>query len=423
MSWRQRERPFPPLALPHACLPVYLWSIFQRVAAIIHHKQADFVPGQPPKWQPPSLPQSLQEDNGVYFRDVNSAHHPTFPTEPAVRAILHEGAKSSLLDSDVFVCGNSFGCLLCTARNEERTFRFGVERIGSTTFFVRKTNTPRESIDDIRGYGHTFPEAYTVWEPAVKGSVSYQRLIKYDFMGLKVIMRSECDGYLPDKLSPEERDLQPAAPDCDSKETDLNVNFPVLGMGRSIHKSVNAKELEIVAAGRTISQSAIFDLKTRSIHSKDRLSNNLEEFYPRLWANQTPDFVLAFHRHGLFDNTNIQIKDLKAEIQDWETRSADVLCRLGSLLKKLIETSKMEGSARFEVRRIGNGPLELWSENPGWSALPDDLKVELGAIQSDSDSKDGDGGADNEENGVVDGNQYSADDSEDEVDDAAYLKF
>lgn len=387
------------------------------------HKQADFVPGQPPKLQPPSLPQSFPEDSGVYFRDINSARHPSFPIEPAVRAILHHNAKPALLDSDLFVCGNSLGCLLSAARNEERTFRFGVERIGSTTFFVRKTNVPGESINNVRGYGHNFAKTYTVWEPAMRGSISHQRIIKYKFMGLKVILRSECDGYLPDELSANEYDPQSAIIKDELEDPDLQANVLNIYLDVTNYKAVEAKTLKIVTAGRTISQSAIFDLKTRSLYYKDQLSNNLEEFYPRLWAKQIPILVLAFHRRGLFDKNNIYIEDLDVEVQDWEKRNCDILRLLGALLKKLVETSKTEASARFEVRRIGNGPLELWSENPGWSALPDDLKVELEGIQNLSNSKDGDGGIDNEEKGIMDGNQDSADDREDEGDDAACLKF
>lgn len=367
------------------------------------------------------MPQSLREDHGVYFRDVNSAHYSTFPTEPAVRAILHESAQSSLFDTDVFGCGNSFGCLLSVARNEERTFRFGVERIGSTLFLVRKTNTPRETIQGVYGYGHTFPEAYTIWEDDVKSSASHQRIIKYDFMGLKIIIRSECDGFLPDKLPPSELEPGSTISQGNVQEPDLDVLFPALGPNVKSHSSVIPKKLEITPSGRPIPQHAIFDLKTRSIKAKDRLTNDLEQFYPRLWANQTPNFILAYHQHGKFEQANIQIRGVTEAIQDWESRNSTVLRRFGSLLQKLIELSKVKGTARFEVRRTGNGPLELWSEVPGWSALPDELKERLGNIQNGSEKDSGDEAEAQDREGGVSLEHDSSD--EDEGDDAAYLKF
>ena len=51
-------------------------------------------------------------------------------------------------------------------------------------------------IPDIYGYGHSFPEVHTMWEPEVKGLSSHQHVIQYDFGGLKFLVRSESDGYL-----------------------------------------------------------------------------------------------------------------------------------------------------------------------------------------------------------------------------------
>lgn len=384
---------------------------------------ADFVPGCPPKWQPPSLPQSLHEDGGIYFRDPNAARYPAFPTEPAVRAIFHQDAQNALHDSDLFACGNTFGSLLSVARDEDRTFRFDVERVGQTLFLVRKTNTgnPCETIEEVRGYGHTFPEAYTVWEPEVKGSASHQRIIKYDFMGFKIMIRSECDGYLSDLLLSSELNGQNPALHTTTQQPDLDAALPSLSLGFNGQDSTATKDLVVTQTGKPIPQHAIFDLKTRSIKTKDRMINDMEQFYPRLWANQTPNFVLAFHQWGKFEKSNIHVKNIADEIKAWEKRSSSILRRLGGILKKLVDLSKMKGTARFEVRRVGKGPIEVWSEISGWSALPDELKVRLkeaqGCSEHDSDDvedeADGNGGANLEHD--------SSD--EDEGDDADYLKF
>ena len=49
------------------------------------------------------------------------------------------------------------GNLLRFVRSIDKPFRFSVEVVDSTVFFVRKENQPDELIDGVRGYGHTFP--------------------------------------------------------------------------------------------------------------------------------------------------------------------------------------------------------------------------------------------------------------------------
>lgn len=363
------------------------------------------------------MPQSLEKDSGDYLRDINSALRPEFPVEPAVRAILHEKSKDPLLESDLFACGSTLGCLLSVARDEERSFRFGVERVGSTTFFVRKTNTPGETIDGVRGYGHTFPAAYTVWETPVSDSVSHQRIIQYDFMGLKIILRSKCDGYLPHKLPGPEPQDHSTASDTEplpAPKSDVDDHFNI---------SAQSNGLDIITAGRAVPQHAIFDLKTRSNKVRDRVLHNREELCPPLWANQTPNLVLAFHDDGTFNKADILLKDVKGEVREWEIRNSVNLERLGWLLRKLIDISKTPDTARFEVRRTGYGSLEIWTENPGWSALPKDLKVELGSPQDDSNDDRMDQDDDADEEGRVYFSKNSVSEDEKEDCDADYIKF
>lgn len=69
--------------------------------------------------------------------------------------------------------------------SKTKPFRFDVDLIGDTVFFVRRENSPTGVIKDVRGYGHTFPEKYyTSWEAETRGSISHQRIIQYEFGGL-----------------------------------------------------------------------------------------------------------------------------------------------------------------------------------------------------------------------------------------------
>jgi len=86
------------------------------------------------------------------------------------------------------------GNLLRFAASEAETFTFDFDMVDNTLFLVRRESSPTLKIPGIRGYGHTFPEAYTSWTAAVKGSASHQRIVRYDFGTLRCLVRSESDG-------------------------------------------------------------------------------------------------------------------------------------------------------------------------------------------------------------------------------------
>lgn len=283
-----------------------------------------------------------------------------------MRAIQKVSPDFDLTSVSIFGCGNTVGSLLSFARNEDRTFRFGVELLGETLFLVRKTNKPGELIEDVRGYGHSFPEAYTSWDQDVRGSASHQRLVSYHFGGMKLVIRSECDGYLPElvdnvqKLGVEEKQ---------ESEDDINQKLLSFVMGSKV--TMGAK-LRIQDAGNQIPQSAVFDLKTRSIMRKPATGPQVDEFMHRLWVNQTPNMILAYHRRGTFQQSEINIVNVKDNLEKWEKSNSAMLANLAAVMQDLITVGKKHG--RFEIRRVGKGPLEVWSEVDGWSALPSKLK-------------------------------------------------
>jgi hypothetical protein len=46
--------------------------------------------GKPPAWTPIKEHQKLKQDSGDFYRDVNAAHYPPYPTQPAVEAVLKQ---------------------------------------------------------------------------------------------------------------------------------------------------------------------------------------------------------------------------------------------------------------------------------------------------------------------------------------------
>ena len=318
--------------------------------------------GMPPVWKPLTSARQLPEDAGEYFRDQNSARFPKYPMEPAVRALLTQNTGSSASNINIFACGSTLGNLLRFVRKADKPFRFTVEAVGNTIFFVRRENAPDERIIGVRGYGHTFPEAYTQWHDEVKNSASHQRLIQYTFAGLNCVVRFEGDGYLK-HLAGE-----------DVCET-ISLDLPVVD------------GLVIQQGGRGIAQESVFDLKTRSV--KRKLDDILTEELPRLWVTQIPNFVLAFHEHGTFTKDDISIRDVRKEVGDWEKQNQGDLRMLGKLMNKLVDLVKGVPGRRCEVRCLEIGMLEIHRQlDDAPLAMSPDLHLAWTHMKFASDSDD-----------------------------------
>lgn len=268
--------------------------------------------------------------------------------------------------------------------------------MGNTIFLVRQT-LPGEVIENVRGYGHSFPEAYTTWPRDVKGSASHQRLVEYMFAGLRLLLRSESDGYLPNKTNP--HDLAGHKKARVLSDVSLEKATDTLAVGFTV--TTTSSELVVHSAGQAIPQKAIFDLKTRS----NRKDVSMEEFLPRLWVNQIPNFIIARHDSGVF--REVEIKDIKDDVRHWESANRNVLLRLHGVLSKLIELTRKDGCSRVQVYRVGTGPLKISEPVKKWTVLPRDLRAKWQGKEA---------GEVNVANGDSDGT-----DSEDENED--YLKF
>ncbi|KAK4865173.1 hypothetical protein LT330_001796 [Penicillium expansum] len=317
-------------------------------------KSRIIVPGEPPKWTPLSNPRKLQQDKGKYYRDRNAAQFPTYPLEPMVQAILADKPEFPVTSVDIIGCGNTMGNLLRFARGDGKPFRILVEVLGKTVFFIRRENSPTETIPGIRGYGHTFPEAYTRWGPNVDGSQSHQRVVEYEFAGMQCLVRYEADGFLPDLVpDPEEIEEDPV-PVPDPKEESINPEEMLPSIEEKITSDVPSastemasKQLDIAIQGQRIPQCAVFDLKTRS-RSK-RTVKVLEEEFPRLWLTQTPNFVLGHHTSGQFNH--IRVQDMRNDVKQWEETQQPALGKFASLLQMIVAFARSVDNGKIEIER------------------------------------------------------------------------
>ncbi|KAM0449750.1 hypothetical protein ACHAPV_005838 [Trichoderma viride] len=359
------------------------------------------VPGCPPLWKPLADHPKLQEDNGVYYRDDNSAFFPKHPLEPAIVSVMKMHPDS--FNINIVGCNSTLGNLLRFIRGVECTFRMLVEVVGKTVHLVRRERSPKEQLIGVRGFGHTFPEAYTTWAPDVQLSKSHHRIVKCRFGKLDLLMRQSSDGYIG-----EDKDKNPptATPSSTADEDIVNL-LGDLSIKSSPAKSTKFGHLEVADGGRLTPQSSAFDLKTRSIKAIDR--DTLGDELPRLWMMQIPNFILAHHKFGTF--CNIEVSDIRDEIENWEKSHQADLRRLSALLHRIITTALEKEDTLLEIVRVEGGSLEIRERLPDvgvafsaevkekWLKWLEDAEEDTEEIDDDSDSGSGDFTECNEECG------------------------
>lgn len=337
----------------------------------------------------------------MYYRDDNSAFFPKHPLEPAIVSVLKMHPDSFAID--IVGCNSTFGNLLRFIRGVECTFRMLVEVVGRTVHLVRRERSPKEQLIGVRGYGHTFPEAYTTWAPDVQPSKSHHRIVRCQFGKLVLLMRQSSDGYIGE----DEDKSPPTATPSSTTDEDVTNLLGNLSITSASTKSTKSGQLEVVDGGQLTPQSFAFDLKTRSIKAIDK--DTLGEELPRLWMMQIPNFILAHHRSGAF--CNIEVSDIRDEIETWEKSHQADLHRLSALLHRIIATALEKEGTLLEIVRVQEGALEIRERLPDvgvafsaevkekWLKWLGDVEQDTEEIDDDSDSGSGDFTECNEECG------------------------
>ncbi|KAF2017638.1 hypothetical protein BU24DRAFT_440534 [Aaosphaeria arxii CBS 175.79] len=346
------------------------------------------VPGEPPLWKPLNKPRRLEEDKGTYYRDPNAARYPTYPTEPAVQAIFRTNKDFETAAVNIFACGSTLGNLLRFVRNDDKPYRFLVEAVGKTVFFVRKENDPKELIEDVRGFGHTFPEAYTEWPRDVQGSESHQRLVQYTFGQHNCIVRFESDGQLFSVTNHEHVQNPRSGLTPSSSESDEETLIGAF-IGASVG-NVSSRDgvcLRIREGGSVVPQDSIFDLKTRSNRWGEF---NVDNVMPLLYIKQIPNFIIAYHDGaGTFQKDDIHVKSVEKDLQKWETDHRTELNRLSILLEKITEIA-LKHREPLEIYSSEKGLLQIHKQKEGGThVLPLEWRKKWAGEGSDSDEGGG----------------------------------
>ncbi|SPN99808.1 uncharacterized protein DNG_02660 [Cephalotrichum gorgonifer] len=332
-----------------------------------------FVPGNPPRWTPMSGTQRFPRDSGSFPLDRNGYHSPKHPFEATALSILHAKPEPPEIDFD-FVCASaSLGYLIsfCLGGNEFRPFRALVEVVGGAVHLFRRDNSPAELIPDVQGYGHTFPDAYTSWDSGTAGSTSHQRVIRYALGGLNILLRGEIDGYLPWSAPARAPKAKVASVD------ELVAGLDMSNLSPRTTTDTETSAIAVRTAGSApVPQSSLFDLKTRSVSRKG--DDILTQQLPRLWRSQIPNFILAFHERGVFDD--ITVRNVRDRIVAWERENAETIAVLIALLRRLADIVSTSEGGKVELTATVEGRIEVREQLPdAGEVLSSNVRARWGA--------------------------------------------
>ncbi|RYO90589.1 hypothetical protein DL764_008429 [Monosporascus ibericus] len=357
------------------------FSVVTSYSWLDSRESAILVPGRPPRWTPLQKPYRLPEDRGEYFRDKNAARYPRHPMEPAIVAGLDASPELGRQQKvDVVACSSTLGNLLRFVRGQDKSFRMVVEKVEGTVFFIRRENSPTELIPDVRGFGHTFPENYTTWDPDVKGSTCHQRLLRYSFGGLQFLVRFGADGYMEDTDRASTKSSAPTRGKAPVLVSELAASLDDSQISPKV--SASKAGVTIQAGGSLVDQSRIFDLKTRSFRKKEQ--DTIGEELPRLWVAQIPKFVLAYHADGVFND--IHVLDVHEHVQEWEQKNKTVLSKLAALIHRITSLLDAGSSQKLELYHRETGVLEVRKALPDVAdALSPEVKAKWTARIEDTD--------------------------------------
>lgn len=341
--------------------------------------------GIPPVWSPPAIAPALKPDYGPQYVDQNTDRNPNSPLDSLILAVQTYQPDFDFPAVDMVSDRRPLRKLYGFVTGETDAFEFGAEMVGNTALFVRMEKQTREELPSttFHGYRQAFEEQYTKLSASAKGSTSHHRIVRYNFGGFVLLVRSGADVYLQE-LVKGQTSLE--KPDTEDLLSQVNV-FETLSLGSRTATPTETKEKQdgrvtVVQGGQMIPHAAVLELTTRSKFAKRPF--DIEQKMPDLWISQTPNFIEAYHRsvgyktynqpglqQGKFDD--IKVKAIREQLAKWETVNASALGKLATVLGQVIEEVK-KAQGPCIVRYTGLGDNLRLSTIEALPSLSEDLK-------------------------------------------------
>ncbi|KAI1473183.1 uncharacterized protein F4812DRAFT_42053 [Daldinia caldariorum] len=326
------------------------------------------VPGSPPLWAAPKLPQRVNKDSGLIYIAQNAARHPDSPLEPLFRAIYVTDPSFDIRPIDIVTDRNNIRKLLSfvdptVARNGLEEFTINIEVTKNTAIFSRDETETQDIIgpNEFKGFGHEFEKACTINK--IVGSTGHHRIISYRFGGLNVIVRHETDGYVGATAGPSSSARKAQSP------SDLTSVFDSLSLSptnTNLGTTTKGSKLIVQRDGQAVPLSSTLEIKTRVSHKP----LEIREVAAQIWVSQTPKLVRAYHQRGVFKVPTVE--DITPQIKKWEQDKQVHLRKLALLMRRIVNVVKnCRESVTLRYDRREN--KLILTEVPRKKMLPQDL--------------------------------------------------
>ncbi|CAO2647342.1 Nn.00g082640.m01.CDS01 [Neocucurbitaria sp. VM-36] len=305
-----------------------------------------FVPGEPAKWHPPTLPHTIERDSGYQYADYNYARQPRDPYSPMFHALGAMNPNYQFNDVDVLADRNNLRVLLEFVQGKANgPFRLDLYLVFDTLIIVRKESRWWK-FSDGASYGCNFEKFFTRPAEGMEDATSHYRAIKYPMGPLNVVCRFEADAYddgvLVDDLTQSEA-IAVSGGLAERPKFDLRAPIRVL------------------QKGHIVPTSQMVELKTQKYDP--------ERFRPvacqdQLWFGRTSLLFTGPYEHNTGVIKRVKREDATERIKNWEENNQENLRKLVTLLTQLRGVLKRErrpNRAVVLVRDDKAGPISVRS--------------------------------------------------------------
>ncbi|KAH8731755.1 hypothetical protein GQ44DRAFT_670296 [Phaeosphaeriaceae sp. PMI808] len=305
-----------------------------------------FVPGGPGKWQPPTLPHTLEPDSGFQYADYNYARQPRSPYEPMFQALSVMNPGYQFMNIDVLADRNNLRVLLEFVQGRANgPFRLDLYSIFNTLVIVRN-ESKWWKLSDGKSYGCNFERLFTTPAEGMEEATSHYRAIRYPMGPLNIVVRFEADAYDDDMVSDEvpSASTQPASGGL-SERPSFRYSAPI----------------RVVQKGHIVPTAHMVELKTQSYYPD---KHQLVSCQDQLWFGRTSRLYTGPYEPKTGVIRKIRYEDATQRIKKWESIQQENLQKLVALLamlKEIMKKEKRPNRAVILVREEKAGPLTIRS--------------------------------------------------------------
>lgn len=230
---------------------------------------------------------------------------PKCPLEPLLRALATTQPDFNMEEIDLVTDRRNLRLLLAFVGGKKSAFRIDIEVVHSTVLFSCWTPNNTRFVKGFGGYGCEFEKASTRKPNGLRESVTHNRAIRYNFGGIKAVVRFEVDA-------------------CTGPIRDIPRTMSLS------NKYQTPTGYTVLTRGYIVEPSRIVEIKTGPVGKNLEVSKNIAQ----LWFSQTPILCEGhYDRNGIF--SEVTKKDLMQEgkLTRWEEDNREKLRKLVQVIQ------------------------------------------------------------------------------------------